>query len=250
MLSAPNLLSGAAYCYFEELDSTSLEARRLLARGEDLPVWIATGNQTAGYGRRGTNWAHARGNLAATFLFRPNKSIELLPQLSFVAALALSDALKVFMEHGQVTLKWPNDVLLDSQKVGGLLLELHSFDGEPVVALGCGVNILSHPNISEYKTCRLADFCFEPPVPLGFLEIVDAKFTAILDEWKRNGFAPIRKAWLEQAHGIGEDVTIRLHDREAAGKFRDIADDGSLVVETATGLQNYAAGAVFFQAGL
>jgi hypothetical protein len=128
---------------FPTLDSTSLEAKRRVALGEGGPLWIVALKQTAGYGRRGTEWLQEEGDIAATFLFRPEAPKERLPELSFVAALSVADAVRRFAPRADLSFKWPNDILAGGAKIAGLLLELV---GEaPLVALGCGVNIVTAP---------------------------------------------------------------------------------------------------------
>ncbi|HPE32049.1 MAG TPA: hypothetical protein PLV61_12720, partial [Parvularculaceae bacterium] len=108
--------SGAALALFETLDSTSLEARRRADAGARGPIWILALEQTAGYGRRGSGWEQAPGDVAATFLFDPGAPVEKLGQLSFVAALAVANAVRRFAPRAPISLKWPNDVLVGGGK--------------------------------------------------------------------------------------------------------------------------------------
>lgn len=246
-LEPPIFTSGASGLFFDEIDSTSLEARRRIDRGDVDEVWIISNRQTAGYGRRGTAWDHLDGNLAATYLFSPAAPPDRFPQLSFVAALALCDAISAFTNRGTISLKWPNDVLVDGKKIAGLLLEFYPLPGQSLIALGCGVNITGHPAQGAYEACHLSQFARAVPAALAMLEKIDACFYYLHREWADKGFAPIRRAWLDQAHGLGERIVVRLNDREEIGTFCDIDADGSLIVETDNGIKNYAAGTVFYQ---
>ena len=249
MGGAPDFASGADFHFFETIESTSLQSRRLFDDGGRGPLWVMAWEQTAGYGRRGTGWSHGAGNLAATFLFSPSQETNKLPQLSFVAALALSDTLFAYSNHGSVSVKWPNDVLVDGKKIAGLLLELYGSGGDISVAIGCGVNLVSHPNDTETPSCDLKQSCDAIPEPLAFLKKLDACFMALVEQWLDRGFEPIRLAWLDRAHGLGNRVTIRLKESEAEGIFRDISAEGALILETRHGTQTFSGGAVLYQGG-
>src|SRR5882762_1890874 len=77
---------------YDEIDSTNAEALRLLRQGEQGPLWITADRQRAGRGRRGRSWISISGNLHASLLLADPGPVEHWPQLSFVAALAVHDA--------------------------------------------------------------------------------------------------------------------------------------------------------------
>ncbi|MEL7485636.1 MAG: biotin--[acetyl-CoA-carboxylase] ligase [Pseudomonadota bacterium] len=246
---AGRLPSGAAIRAFETIDSTSLEAKRCVAAGEGGPLWITAGRQTAGYGRRGAAWRQSEGDIAASFLFSTPAPADRIGQLSYVAGLAAAAAIARFArDDTAVALKWPNDVLLGGGKVAGLLLELATTTDEArVIIFGLGVNIVSKPEIEDYETARLVDrVAGDPPGVEEFIAVVDAQFEALHRLWLEQGFAPIREAWTAQATGIGAPATARLPDRTITGVFTGVDDAGALVLETETGVETIAAGAVFF----
>ena len=114
---------GYALARHAEIDSTNNEARRLAEAGERGPLWIMAERQTAGRGRRGRSWETLTGNLAATLLLRPENTPAPVGQLSFAAALAVADVAAHVAPHAAITVKWPNDVLVDGKKTAGILLE-------------------------------------------------------------------------------------------------------------------------------
>ena len=243
------LASGAALRVFDTIDSTSSEAKRLAAAGETGPCWIIAGRQTGGYGRRGSAWRQSEGDVAASFLFATEAAPDVVGQLSYVLAIAVSAALRTFVSRGtDVALKWPNDVLLDGGKIAGLLLELVSTPTNArMIVAGVGVNVVSKPEIAEYQTARLVDaVAQDPPSPRQFVETLDAEFAAWRALWVREGFEPIRDAWLENAVGIGEPAIARLPDRECSGRIIGLDETGALLLETRDGVEVIAAGAVMF----
>ena len=114
-------------------------------------------SQSAGRGRRGSAWVSPPGNLYASLLLSEPSPKPLAPQLSFVAALALHDALCDCAPRlgPLLKLKWPNDVLLGPDKLAGILIEGES---EPVfaVVIGFGVNCASHPPGTAFSGDRFA----------------------------------------------------------------------------------------------
>ncbi|MDZ7627237.1 MAG: biotin--[acetyl-CoA-carboxylase] ligase [Parvularculaceae bacterium] len=228
---------------FPTLDSTSLEAKRRAVVGEFGPLWIVALRQTAGYGRRGTEWVQSEGDVAATFLFRPGAPAERLPELSFVAALALFDTVARLSPRAPFLLKWPNDILAGGAKIAGLLLELV---GEtPLVALGAGVNIVTAPEGMAYPTARLIDFMTSaPPTPRTFVEALDEAFAFRRRQWAEQGFAPIRADWLERAAGRGRSIRVKTPRGVIEGIFEDLDLSGALILNSGGERRAIAAGAV------
>ena len=235
--------SGARVEIFDQLDSTSLEAKRRAAMGEAGPLWLVALRQTSGYGRRGSAWAQGEGDVAATFLFRPAVAPEILPQLSFVAGLAVADAVARFAPAGDLSLKWPNDVLAGGGKIAGMLLELIGAP-PPLIALGVGVNVLSAPEGLDYPSARLINFAAAPPPPLAFVETLDETLSAWRRRWERQGFADIRAEWLSRAAGVGQRIRVRLPGEVVEGVFRDLDLAGALILDCDGRRRTIAAGAV------
>ncbi|MEQ1931202.1 MAG: biotin--[acetyl-CoA-carboxylase] ligase [Parvularculaceae bacterium] len=238
--------SGAGLSYFETLDSTSAEARRRAEAGARGPLWIVALEQTSGYGRRGAAWESAAGDVAATLLFEPGASAEVLGQLSFVAGLAVAEALAGFATDADVTLKWPNDVLIDGGKIAGILLELIDSRSAtaPLVALGVGVNVVSRPDNALYPTARLLDFLEEAPPALDIVRRFDAAFDRRRRAWLREGFSPVREEFLARAARLGEQIRVQLPNETVEGVFRDIDPSGALVLECGGAERRISAGAI------
>lgn len=212
--------------------STNADALARARAGERGPLWITAKGQSAGRGRRGSAWVSAPGNLFATLLLSEPSPIERAPQLSFVAALAVHDALTQCapLLGPSVRLKWPNDVLIGGAKVAGLLIEAASDAGNSV-AIGIGVNCNSHPPDTAYPATDLS--------AEGALVTADSMFGTLseamvrrLAQWQAGeGFASIRADWLARAAGLGEPIRVRLPERELAGRFHGLDAAGRLLVQ-------------------
>jgi len=230
----------------EVTDSTNAEALRRATAGATGPVWLLAKRQVAARGRRGRPWSMAPGNFAATLLFRPDRAPA---QRSFVAALALFDALGAASgRFWLLGLKWPNDVLLSGGKVAGILLE-----GAPngTLAIGFGVNLAEAPDPADLepgavRPTSLATGAEVCPTPEEFLGLLAPAYADWEARFRRDGFAPIREAWLARATGVGDAIVARLPRSEVTGRFETVDAQGSLVVATAEGRVVLPAADVFF----
>jgi BirA family biotin operon repressor/biotin-[acetyl-CoA-carboxylase] ligase len=150
------------------------------------------------------------------------------------------------------SLKWPNDVLLNNGKMAGILLEsLQLETGQKALSIGVGVNLIAAPDVSQVKanaTSPVALFT-ETGVRIGpeqFLDCFAGCYANYEAEFVKNGFQPIRKAWLARAACLGETITARLPNREISGRFDTIDEKGHLVLTAAFGEEVIAAADVFF----
>jgi BirA family biotin operon repressor/biotin-[acetyl-CoA-carboxylase] ligase len=199
----------------------------LLARAEALPDghWVIADRQTAGRGRRGRVWNDGAGNFMGSVLVKATGQVQ---QLSFVAALALHDALSALIgQPARFALKWPNDVLLDGTKCSGILLERV---GEALV-IGMGVNLAHHPDGIERPATSLAAAGLAVPTPAALLDELAAAFSHWRQTWAAHDFAPIRAAWTARAAGVGARIVARLGNDSPEGLFIGLADDGALLIQ-------------------
>ena len=130
--------------YLESTDSTNsylLSAANVGAGLADFSV-VVTDNQTAGRGRSGRDWVSAPGaGLAVSILLRPKGfAIERYSWLPLLAGVAMTQAVRSLLPGATVVAKWPNDVLVNGEKISGILSELLP-DGSGVV-VGAGLNLL------------------------------------------------------------------------------------------------------------
>jgi BirA family biotin operon repressor/biotin-[acetyl-CoA-carboxylase] ligase len=223
---------------YDSMDSTNEEARRRASAGETGPLWIVAREQTAGRARRGRDWVSQPRNLYATLLLSPEGPVEHRAQLSLVAGVAAAEAIAAFADN--VALKWPNDVLVGGEKVAGLLLE--SFGS--AVAIGFGINLAHAPQGTEFPATSIAALT-KAPEPDHALRELARQWDAWYDIWRRQGFAPVRIAWLARAHGLGEALRVRLSDGEMTGTFVGLDNDGALLLRREADIARVTAGDVF-----
>lgn len=218
------------------------------------PVWIAARHQTSGRGRRGRRWEDSGNNLAMTLLVTINRSPAEAAQLTFVAALAVADLLDRYVPPALVTIKWPNDVLLDGRKASGILIESGpaSFGGL-WLAIGIGVNLGSAPGDTERPATCVAehlrhDVSHIPSLDQASRALAET-FSIWFDRWNSFGFQPVLDAWMVRTPGLFGACTARLPHETLTGIADGVEADGALRLRLADGsLRVISAGDVFFGA--
>lgn len=236
----------------DETDSTNAEARRRAEAGEVGPLWIAARRQTAGRGRRGRKWESESGNLASSLLLLTQKSPAEAAQLTFAASLAVADLLDRYVPSALVTIKWPNDVLLDGRKTSGILIESGPApSGGLWLAVGIGVNLSQTPGDTERPATCIAEHLGQgvaaaPSVDEAAKALAET-FGVWLDRWMTFGFQPVLDAWIARTPGLYGSCTARLTNETLTGTADGVEADGSLRLKLSDGsLRVISAGDVFF----
>ena len=243
---APAWPDGTQRVVLAEVDSTNAEALRRLPTLTG-PTWILGLRQTAGRGRRGRAWTDPEGNFAATLALRLAEPPARLALRSFVAALALHDALVAVTGMPQgFALKWPNDVLLNGGKLSGILLESA---GDGGLALGIGVNLRAAPPADEGAAFPPVSLRAETGLTVTPHLLLDHLAPAFAD-WDARlvtyGFDPLRRAFLQRVARLGQPLIARTLRDEIHGRFDDIDETGALVLQTAQGRVTVPAADIFF----
>ena len=231
----PNLPQGYALTRLDDVDSTNLEAFRRAHTGQIGPLWIWAQSQSQGRGRQGREWVSETGNLYATLLLTLNVEPLHASGLSFVAALAIADTLASLAPQAAITLKWPNDVLLNGAKAAGILIETEWQDHRLIAAIGCGLNLAHAPQATRYPATSLAAAGLKatPEIALEHLAHAFAQHFAVWDEGRN--FAAIRRLWLARAHALGQTVSLSAGNETFTGIFTDLGPDGAMILTLANG---------------
>ena len=247
-LSSAAVAAGYRLSVYGALASSNAKALTRAGDGERGPLWVVAREQTAGRGRRGNPWVSPHGNLYATLLLTDPAPPECAPQLSFVAVLALHDAIAACAPalEKALTLKWPNDLLCSGKKLAGILIESERAADGLAVAIGTGVNCESHPAETPYPA---TDLKREGAVIAAeaLFEALTASMARRLAQWRRGAaFSEIRADWVARSAGLGGDIRARLPDRDIIGRGEGLDERGRLLLRLPDGsLHTIAAGEVF-----
>ncbi|MEK9967350.1 MAG: biotin--[acetyl-CoA-carboxylase] ligase [Rhodospirillaceae bacterium] len=239
----PDVPTGCHLIARNSVGSTSEDARVLAGEGAPHLTIVWAREQTAGRGRHGRSWASPRGNLYLSILLHPDCAVADAPQIGFVVGAAMARAIRE-AAGAEVTLKWPNDLLLDGGKLSGLLLESAARpDGSlDWVIAGIGVNVESRPDVPGATSLRDAGH----PVPVEqLLEAFLPHLVEMLDLWAHEGFAPVRAIWSALALAPDTELSVKLPDGERAGTFAGIDERGNLMLRSGGDIEHIAVGDVF-----
>ena len=215
------------------VDSTNAAALRRAGAGEEGPLWIMADAQTAGRGRAGRSWTSEPGNLHASLLVTLSAPPAKAYQLALVAGVAVADAIRAAMSEppAGLRLKWPNDILIDGEKAGGILIESTSTPAGLAAAIGVGINVASAPApLDRPATCLAAHGA--APDPEALLAHIAQAAAAGLATWAEGvGFPGVREAWLNRAHPIGERLSINTGSERITGAFLGLDPEGALMLD-------------------
>lgn len=221
------------FIQYEIVDSTNSEIKRLCHQGADEGTVVVAASQTLGRGRLGRRWISPPGNLYFTILLKPKVLPHILSQLSLVAGIALAKTIQHYItDKNQVSLKWPNDVLVNKQKIAGILVETdidNSFiEGTPCY-LGVGVNIESSPELTVYPATSFKNLTEQTPDTSEFLKSFNVNFDTAYTIWMQSGFSSLKQEWLSFAHGLGEvAVATSSRNGQISGEFITLTDEGGI----------------------
>ncbi len=217
-----------------ETGSTNADLLARLRDGENLPdgYWLVADRQIAGKGRQGRSWIDAPGNFMGSTIVRLQPREPSPATLSFVAALAVYEAVVPIVARPQaLQLKWPNDVLLDGAKFCGLLLER---EGDAVV-IGIGVNLAAAPDVEGRLVSSLGT---SQPAPSRdvFAKALADQMAIELRRWREYGVEPIMNRWRAAAHPAGTALSVHQPDGSTiAGTFDGLGEDGALILRLPDG---------------
>jgi BirA family biotin operon repressor/biotin-[acetyl-CoA-carboxylase] ligase len=223
---------------FESLPSTNTELARFASEGAPEGVSIVADEQTAGRGRLQRTWSSPKGaGLYFSILLRPTIAQDRWPLITFMASLAVGDALH---DAAGITadIKWPNDLLSGERKICGILAEAVETPAGRAVIVGIGINLTADAYPSELvevatSVAEVAGRQPERATILAALQNALARWYSLLHE--PDGLTKIVAAWVSRSsYANGKLVTVANGDEVWQGITCGIEDDGALRLETET----------------
>ena len=224
----------------QRLSSTNSEAMELAQRGAEDGTVVAAESQTAGRGRHARTWFSPPGlNLYCSIIIRgQGHGLSLAEWLSWVpltTALAVAEAVRT-VAATSLALKWPNDLLLDERKVGGILCESSLTNPDtPVVVIGIGLNVNVPPDMFPDELRTIATSLFESTHRLvdrnRLLAQLLLELEQSIDELGSHGQSRLLQAYQHRCTTLGRQVRVILGaDEELVGTAVAITADGTLQI--------------------
>lgn len=227
--------------HFDDIDSTNTWVAEAAVRGEREGLVALADHQVAGRGRHGRTWeAEPRTALLCSLLLRPTIDLDDVQLVVAAVSLSLRDAL-VRLSGVRPDLKWPNDLVVDDVKLGGVLAEAVPTDDGLAVVVGFGVNLTASPpgavNVATLAGVTLA--------ARGLLDIVleglDARLGLLGSE---GGRADLREQYERALATVGRRVRVELAGEVHEGDARRVDATGRLVVDVGGAERAFSAGDV------
>ncbi|MEE9330776.1 MAG: biotin--[acetyl-CoA-carboxylase] ligase [Methylophilaceae bacterium] len=233
----------------DEVVSTNTYLMKAAVNGAPHVTCAVAHIQTNGRGRRGKTWVSQLGaSLTFSLLWRFDCGATALSGLSLAVGVGLIRALNE-LGINKALLKWPNDVLVDNEKLAGILIDIQGdMDGPSAAVIGVGINfnlpdaMLKNIDQPAIDVKRASDASMNQSQLLG---VVLKHFVDVLRNFEAQGFLGVRDEWLSYHAYQNKPVRMLMPDgREIEGTVTGVADDGILLVETAFGLQRFSAGEI------
>ena len=216
---------------------------------ENHTVLLAAEEQTAGRGRRGRRWHSAPGaGLTFSLGRRIRRPARELAALSLVAGVAAARVLRALGVR-KAALKWPNDLLVEGAKLGGILVEARTAGGRrdsSYVVIGLGINCRRTPGLGARLGREVAfvnDFAAVSRNEL--LQHTAAALLAAIDAFEAGGLDALRAEWEAMDAHAGQRLRVRLAGgRIVTGVAGGLAEDGALRLVTRRGVRAVRSGRV------
>ena len=208
---------------YKELSSTNDFALNYANTADERHIFIAQ-TQSNGRGRRGRHWISPIGNLYFSQLFftscPPNK-------LVYISAISVVQTLLAKLPQllGRIAVKWPNDIMLDGKKLGGILIEKNASDN---TVIGIGLNLVSAPpaDLVSYPATSLSDI----GLALAGIDFLHS-YISFFDRNLQRDFTAVRCEFLNFAWQLNIDITISLDNKNVSGRFIGIDEQGFLLLQ-------------------
>ncbi|MEK6599919.1 MAG: biotin--[acetyl-CoA-carboxylase] ligase [Deltaproteobacteria bacterium] len=233
---------GRDIAFYKEIDSTNDTAKEFAAKGAEEGAVTVADCQKKGKGRLSRRWESPAGvNIYTSIILRPNISPMFAPQLTLVSAVAVAETVAKFLNTGsgykpEPTVKWPNDILINSKKTAGILTEMNSeMDRINFVVIGIGVNVNMTKKMFPEELRQIATSLKEETgrdiSRIDFIQTLYLNMERWYKEYIKNGFEPVRKAWTDYFNMRGKMVKVQQLNSVIEGIAIGIDNYGALLLK-------------------
>ncbi|MDO8535429.1 MAG: biotin--[acetyl-CoA-carboxylase] ligase [Candidatus Omnitrophota bacterium] len=233
---------GKSVISYQKVDSTNVIAYELAEKGIKEGAVILADEQVKGKGRHGRHWSSpSKGGIYMSCILRPSIAPNEISRITLLAAVAVAQAIRDLCSL-EVTIKWPNDIMIDQKKLCGILTEMKAEqDSVDFVVLGIGINVNIPKAVLPKGATSIKDELISRGAKINLSRVeLTKKVLEKLEEYynlmKIEGFEPIIEIWKDLSSMIGSRVKVSLHGKTFEGLAHDINPDGALVIRTESGV--------------
>lgn len=216
-----------------------------LSRDSDINGRVRTAEvQTGGRGRRGRQWVSPFAkNVALSVGISIDRSTTEIGSISLAIGLMVAQVLDG-LEIEDVSLKWPNDILIDQRKVGGILIELADAQRPASLVVGIGMNVNDAPGVEvtgSYRATRIVDHSASCSRNSLVAHLINAVHDAIR-RFEDFGFEPFKEGWKRRDFLRGRNILLAGSEPSISGIGAGIDDEGAYLIKTSTGVERAIGG--------
>ena len=229
--------------YEEKVDSTNTLARELSIKGVKNGSVVISDYQEKGRGRNGKIWTSPCGcNIYMSIILKPKFSPEVAQGMTILAAVSVADAIAEVVSL-KPQIKWPNDILIGSKKVSGILTEMSTQNMiiEHII-VGIGINVNAEENDIEDGIKNIAtSLLIESKKTDGFTGLLNRNklITSILNKFDKyyemflsTGLSSVLQYYQKYFNMIGKEIEINIKDKRVKGQVVGIDSKGALLLKT------------------
>ena len=219
------------FIHIQETTSTMKDVKNFLNNHEKNCI-VLSDMQTEGRGQRGNLWHSPLGNVYCSVSFSNLLNFKDHFMYNVLIAVSIKLALESF-DAKDISFKWPNDIFHKNKKFSGMISEIFKCNNsKPYIISGFGINIFNSPVFKKYPTTYVKSFCNINSIE-SFLEVFFEILFLNFNKYFYKDTKHLLELFKNSLMKINEDITILLSNKTIIhGKFKDINNDGSLILES------------------
>ena len=233
--------------YFKEVDSTQLLAKQyIIGKKATHGLVLIAKKQRGGFGRLNRSWSSPLGGLWMTIIYQCNNPIEQFSGFSIRVGLRIIEKLEqLFPISFQI--KWPNDILLQEKKIGGILIDTQLIEDKVSnVMVGIGLNVNNHLSTFDETLASRAISLIDVLKKETSLEVIQTKIipaiNGVFNEMIAGQKEPIEQLWKDHSFGFQKEIRIETKKGTIQGVEQGILETGELLIKTANDVKKIAVG--------
>ena len=222
------------FYFMESVDSTMSEIKKLSVKRN---ICVMANEQKKGFGRRGTIWESPKNNVYISIL-----SKNILPiENHFLNNAFITNMICNVIENIcniKTQIKWPNDILINKEKISGIISEIFNINNDKYINTGFGVNIVSSPKIENYPTTNINKYNKEID-NFNFAYQVMEEYFSNFNQLHNNNNEKIMTEYKSRLLYLGDNINLKIDEQNVKqGIFHNLNPDGSITLKNNINFEN------------